>query len=77
MTKPTYEDALTFIENKLGIQLLQFQKEVLRIMYENYPCYSYMIHNYKGKSITTEAAKLLNQLLTKENEDEIHRTLLT
>lgn len=33
--KATYEDCLNFIENKLNIKLLDFQKEILKYILEN------------------------------------------
>lgn len=33
--KATYEDCLDFIENKLNIKLLDYQKEILKCIFEN------------------------------------------
>jgi hypothetical protein len=65
MTKPTFEDALLFIENELDIQLLQFQKEILRIMFEKENSY-FVPSRFCGRRLYLENLKLINQLLTKE-----------
>lgn len=69
MTKPTYEDALLFIENELGIQLLQFQKEFLRMMFEKETSY-FVPSRFCGRRLYLENFKLINQLLTKENDND-------
>ena len=66
MTKPTFEDALAFIQGKLGINLMQYQIEFLRAIYENRDYYYAPVHQF-GKRITMESIKLLNEFLTKEN----------
>lgn len=65
MTKPTFEDALAFIQDKLGISLMQYQIEFLRAMYENKEYYYAPIHRC-GKEVTMEGIKLLSEFLTKE-----------
>ena len=65
MTKPTFEDALTFIQNELDVNLMQYQIELLRAIYENKDYYYAPVHR-SGKRVTMESVKLLNELLTKE-----------
>lgn len=66
MTKLTFEDALTFIENELGIQLLYWQQWALQKMYENHP---YYFIPARGIGITTlNKAMILLEEFKKENE---------
>jgi hypothetical protein len=66
MTKPTFEQCLDHIEAKLGVRLLDWQKEYLHILY-HYP-QSYIIPaRTNGKKVIIEAMKLLNKLLGREN----------
>ena len=68
MTKPTFEDCLTFIENELGIQLLDCQKCILQKMYENK---QYYFGPARRIGITTlDKAMILLEELKKENENE-------
>ena len=64
MTKPTYEDALTFFEAQ-GVQLLDSQKEILKIMLEKETFY-FIPSRFYGRRLYLENFKLLNQLFTKE-----------
>lgn len=61
----TFEDCLTFIENKLGLQLLDCQKEMLQKLYENEHYYFLPGRDY-GRIIFLTAAKLLGEM-KKEN----------
>ena len=70
MPKPTFEDALTFIQDKLGINLLSYQIEFLRAMYENTSAYYAPVYRC-GQRVTMESIKLLNEFLTKENKDDL------
>lgn len=69
MAKPTYEDCLAFIENDLGIQLLDRQKDLLKKMLES-ETYYFLPSRFCGRRFYLENFKLLNELLTKENENE-------
>ena len=59
-----FEDCIDFIENKLGLQLLTYQKEFLRQMYEGKTYYHLPFRS--GKTIFIEAAKILEEF-KKEN----------
>lgn len=61
----TFEDCLAFIENQLGVHLLLWQKEALRLIYENKRFY--LIPNTRGgKTTFVKAAQLLEEI-KKEN----------
>lgn len=61
----TFEDCLAFIENQLGVHLLLWQKEALRLIYEHERFY--LIPNARcGKAIFVKAAQLLKEI-NKEN----------
>jgi hypothetical protein len=66
MAKPTFEDCLVFIENKLSIQLLIWQKVALQKIYENK---SYYFASSRGMGLNTlnKATTLLEEF-KKENE---------
>ena len=66
MIKPTYEDALSFIENELGIELLDSQKEVLKKILEG-KTYYFLPSRFCGRRLYLENLKLFSELLTKEN----------
>ena len=68
MTKPTYEDAIAFIEAQ-DIRLLDYQKDLLKIILEKEICY-FVPSRFYGRRLYLENVKLLTQLLTKEKEDE-------
>ena len=63
--KLTFEDYLAFIENKLGLQLLDCQKEMLKKICENKTCY-YIPARGCGWSMFN-AARILLEALKKEN----------
>ena len=65
-SKHTFEDCLTFIEDNLGIQLLTWQKEVLRAIYENKPYY-YRPARGMGISTLEKAVILLAEFKKEEN----------
>ena len=70
MSKYTFEDCLDFIEDKLGLQLLSWQKDFLQKMYNcEYVCY--MPGRGIGKEIAYEAGEILKELMNEENENEI------
>ena len=65
MTKPTYEDALAFIEAQ-GIQLYDCQKELLKNMLEK-ETYYFVPSRFCDRRLYLENLKLISRLLTKEN----------
>lgn len=69
MTKPTYEVCLAFIENELGIQLLDCQKDLLKQTLES-ETYYFLPSRFYGRRLYLENLKLLSELLIKENENE-------
>ena len=58
----TFEDYLAFIENQLGIYLLSWQKEALRIAYENKPYYYISPGRFCGRTVFKKATKLLEEI---------------
>ena len=64
MTKPTYEDAIAFLEAQ-DVQFLGCQKELLKIMLEKETCY-FVPSRFCGRRLYLENLKLLSQLLIKE-----------
>ena len=66
MTKPTYEQTLTFIENELGIQLFDCQKELLRGVCENKEVYFLPARQHPRVDALGYAA--ISMLMRKENE---------
>ena len=64
----TFEDCLIFIENQLGAPLLIWQKEVLRMIYENKPdCYR-LPGRGCGRTVFKKAAKLLEEIKKEDNQ---------
>lgn len=63
--KKTFEDYLYFIERQLGLQLLSYQKEMLRKLYEN-EHYYFLPGGTYGRETYLNAAKLLDEM-KKEN----------
>ena len=59
MTKPTYEDALTFLESQ-DIQLYDYQKVMLKLFWDNKDTY-FIPYGYCGRRF--------NFMNTKENEN--------
>ncbi len=71
-SKPTFEGCLDFIEDKLGIQLLSWQKDFLQKIYNGeYGCY--MLGRGTGKRVAYEAGKILKELMEEENNNELYR----
>lgn len=66
MTKPTFEECLTYIETTLGCQLLDWQKELLQKRY-NKEKYYVVLSRYNGRTMYKKAEALLYELLNKEN----------
>ena len=64
MKKP-FEDYLVFIENKLGIKLLCWQKMALRAIYDGY--YPYISGVRCGKVIMKRAAEMLKEEMDRDN----------
>lgn len=64
----TFEDCLAFIEDQLGLQLLDFQKDFLKKLYEN-ENYITIYGRHSGKMILRYAIMLM-EIYKKENEDE-------
>ena len=60
MTKPTFEDALTFLESQ-DIKLFAYQKEMLKLFWENKDSY-FIPYSYCGRRF--------NFMNTKEKENE-------
>lgn len=54
----TFEDCLAFIENQLGVQLLDFQKDVLKKLYDN-ENYVIIYARHSGKMILRYAITLM------------------
>ena len=61
-----FENYLAFIESELNIQLLPYQKEILRKVYEGKQVY-YMPARYRDRCITLQGLELLTNLMNKEN----------
>lgn len=66
----TFEDCLSFIENKLGFPLLAWQKEALRAIYENKPCY-YRPARGIGMTMFEKAVVLLMAIKEEDNNENI------
>ena len=66
-SKPTFEGCLDFIENKLGIQLLSWQRDFLQKIYNGEYAY-YMLGRGTGKKVAFEAQKILKELMEEEND---------
>ena len=57
-----FEDCLEYIECQLNLRLLDYQREVLRMVYEN-KCLYYIPSRHFGRTHLMRAAKLLEELL--------------
>ena len=68
MTK-SFEDYLDFIENKLGCQLLDYQKIILRNEYEG-KHYYYYGGRICGVQLLLEANRILKEEMNKENNHD-------
>lgn len=66
MSKYTFEDCLSFIEDKLGLKLLSWQKDFLQKIY-NGEYGRYMSGRGTGKKVAYEAQKILKELMEEEN----------
>lgn len=56
----TFEDCLSYIENELGVQLLDWQKEALYYYHEH--LYTYIhLPKASGKTVLKRAIKLLDE----------------
>ena len=68
--KRSFEEHLDFIENKLGVKLFDYQKQLLR---EAYECKNYYFHYAPGRlyglSILREVMKILMEQTKEENQD--------
>ena len=64
----TVEDCLTFIEDELGLQLLDVQKEMLYKLWKDKPYYYYP-NKCCGFS-TLNSARILLEILKKENGND-------
>ena len=63
--KKSFEDCLVFIENELGLKLFDYQKTMLRAIYdEEYPIVQGRLC---GKFVAYRAAQLLKEEMEKEN----------
>ena len=67
MTKPTYEDAIAFIEAQ-GIQLYDCQKDILRTTIENEKFYFFAARGRQHRDLTLDTIILFNELFIKERE---------
>ncbi len=65
--KYTFEEYLSFIEDKMDIKLFDWQKEVLRMIHEGktYCCISGMPRC--GLTVFKDTTKLLKELMEEEN----------
>lgn len=61
-SKPTFEDYIDLIENKMGLKLMYWQKEMLRRLANEERVY---ISQRYGKTVFMEAAKILQELKDK------------
>ena len=66
MVLTTFENYLTFIENELNVQLLPYQKEILKMVYEGKQFY-YTPARYRDRCITLQGIELLTGLMNEEN----------
>lgn len=71
MSKYTFEEYLSFIENQLGIQLLDYQKYILEKAY-NYECVYFIPARTMWKENLFQAQKILKELMEKDDENEKH-----
>ena len=68
MTKPTYEDALAFIQDELGIKLYDYQKVLLQHWYDGKEVHFLPArHNPRTDMLGYIAIAMLKR---KENENE-------
>lgn len=67
--KKSFEEYIDFIENKLGVKLFEFQKQLLRETYECKYYYHYAPGRLYGLSILREAMKILMEQMEKENQN--------
>lgn len=68
MTKPTYEDALTIIQDEMGIKLYDYQKDLLRYWWSGEEiCFLPARHNPRTDMLGYIAIAML---MRKENKDE-------
>lgn len=65
MTKPTFEQCLTYIEITFGCKLLDWQKEALRNFYDGKNWF-YMPSRCCGRQIVYDALNALDKLLYEE-----------
>ena len=71
-TTSSFEDFLAYAEQQFGIQFLAWQKEILKMIYENKQgCYC-MMRRRCGMTMLREAAELLEEI-KKENGNELYR----
>ena len=63
--KYTFEDCLSFIEDKLGVQLLSWQKDLLQRTYNGEYGF-YITGRSYGGLIAYEATKMLKELIKEE-----------
>lgn len=67
MSKYTFEEYLSFIEDKMDIKLFDWQKEVLRMIYEG-KTYCYISGAPRcGITVFKDATKLFKELMNEEN----------
>lgn len=69
-----FETCLAFIESELGVRLLPYQKEILKMIYEDKQIY-YMPARGSNKRILAQSIGLLTHMMPtnitiKENNDE-------
>lgn len=62
----TFEECLDFIENKMGLELWESQKVLLRKQYEN-PNYYYCTNRFYGLHMVYQAMQILKEQMDKEN----------
>ena len=66
MTKPTYEDAIAFIQDELGIKLYDYQKDLLHYLWDGKEiCFLPARHNPRADMLGYTA---IDMLMRKENE---------
>ena len=65
----SFEDCIDFIENKLGIQLFDCQKEIIRRIYEN-PNLYIALPRLHGRYQDLQVLMLFYELMTKEDNND-------
>lgn len=60
-SRPPFEDCLAFVESIIGIELLDWQKEVLQDVYERRPAY-YFPSKGCGRGTVMHALKILEAI---------------